>query len=98
MVGVLSPFGAVAVAILGLGVALWLVTTEAVDHGSGSAKGGGWLRRVGWALMGLVAVVLVLAVPTSSDTVPRPDLGGHPGAAGSPPALGAAPAGPAGPD
>ena len=83
--GVVSPFGAAAVAVLGLLLGLAL---ESAAPSRGAEDRPGWYRPAGWVVMGLALVLLVLAVPTASETAPshrRPTANAGPGTGASSP-------------
>lgn len=65
----IDPGGAAAAAVLAVLVGLWLVARETGD-GPSAARRLPLAHPTGWALMFLGIVVLVLAVPTSADTLP----------------------------
>lgn len=79
-VALIGPAGAAAAAVLGLLVGLWLVASEP-GEGPSSARRLPMAHTAGGALILLGIVVLVLAVPTSADTVPSQlRAPAHPGA------------------
>jgi hypothetical protein len=70
-VGLVSPFGAAAVAMLGLLLGIWLVSVAA-DHKSPWSARPGRSLLAGWALIVLASMLLLLAVPTAAETAPSP--------------------------